>query len=552
MGMARGGERPTDTNTLPPAANALLNDANRSRRSLLLVVHFSSMKKRAILSVYDKCGIVAFAQGLDTLGWELIGSGGTAGQLRTAGLPVRDVADVTGAPEMLGGRVKTLHPAIHGGILAKDSAADRAELAAQNFRPIDLVVCNLYPFQETAARPEVTLAEAVEQIDIGGVTLLRAAAKNFGRVTAVCDPDDYDQVLARLKSGGLTTGARRQLAIKAFAHTRDYDAAVTAYLLGLDGEKAAMPPTLSLNLSRVQSLRYGENPHQQAALYAADAGAGPLGGTLIRGKALSYNNLLDLDAAWQTAVAYPAPTVVIVKHLSPCGVASADDVAAAFAPALASDPVSAFGGVIAVNRPVGADFTEALAAAKLFVEAVIAPEFSPEAQAWFAAKKKNCRLVSVPPDAAKSLELRAIQGGFLAQTPDPGDPEGTEWRVVSQRQPTAAEWMAMKFGWTAAQRVKSNAIVFAKGTATVGIGGGLPSRVDAVKLAAAKADSAARGAVMASDAFFPFPDGVEAAAAVGVTAVIEPGGSIRDDLVIEAANRLGLALVFTGARHFRH
>ncbi len=514
------------------------------------------MKKRAILSVYDKHGIVPFAQGLDALGWELIGSGGTAGQLRTAGLPVRDAADVTGAPEMLGGRVKTLHPAIHGGILATDSAADQADLAAQNFCPIDLVVCNLYPFQKTAARPGITLADAVEQIDIGGVALLRAAAKNFARVTAVCDPDDYDQVLAALKKGGATKNARRQLAVKAFAHTRDYDTAITAYLLGLDEENGAapgvMPPTLSLNLTRVQSLRYGENPHQQAALYAADADAGPLAGRLLQGKSLSYNNLLDLDAAWQAAMSYPAPTVVIVKHLSPCAIASAADVAAAFAPALASDPVSAFGGVIAVNRPVDTDFTAALAAAKLFVEAVIAPDFSLAAQEWFAAKKKNCRLVTVPLEAAKPLELRAIQGGFLAQTPDLGDPAGTEWRVVSQRQPTEAEWMALKFGWTAAQHVKSNAIVFAKGTATVGIGGGLPSRVDAVKLAAAKAGSAAQGAVMASDAFFPFPDGVEAAAAVGVTAVIEPGGSIRDDLVIEAANRLGLALVFTGARHFRH
>ncbi|MFQ5421600.1 MAG: bifunctional phosphoribosylaminoimidazolecarboxamide formyltransferase/IMP cyclohydrolase, partial [Anaerolineae bacterium] len=448
--------------------------------------------------------------------------------------------------------VKTLHPAIHGGILARDSAADRADLAAQDFSPIDLVVCNLYPFQETVAQPGVSLAEAVEQIDIGGVTLLRAAAKNFARVTAVCDPSDYDEVLAGLQHGGLTDDTRRRLAIKAFAHTRDYDTAITAYLMGLDEADSTVPPTLALHLTRVQSLRYGENPHQQAALYATDAQAGPLGGKLLQGKALSYNNLLDLDAAWQTAVSFNEPTVVIVKHLSPCGIASAADVAAAFAPALASDPVSAFGSVIAVNQPVDTDFTEALAAAKLFVEAVIAPGFSPAAQEWFAAKKKNCRLVTVPPEAAKSLEMRAIQGGYLVQTMDQGDPAGTEWRVVSQRQPTEAEWAAMKFGWTAVQHVKSNAIVFAKGKATMGIGGGLPSRVDAVNLAATKAGAAAAGAVMASDAFFPFPDGVEAAAAAGVTAVIEPGGSIRDDSVIEAADRLGLALVFTGSRHFRH
>ncbi|MFQ5400628.1 MAG: bifunctional phosphoribosylaminoimidazolecarboxamide formyltransferase/IMP cyclohydrolase [Anaerolineae bacterium] len=509
------------------------------------------MNKRAILSVYDKSGLVALGRGLAECGWELIASGGTARALREAGLAVVGVAEITGSPEMLGGRVKTLHPAIHAAILTRDTAADQADLATHHIRPIDLVVCNLYPFSQTVARPGVTLAEAVEQIDIGGVTLLRAAAKNFARVTVVCDPADYDALLADLKAGALDESRRRQLALKAFAHTRDYDTAIAAYLQS-DAAEAALPPALSLNLVQVQSLRYGENPHQAAALYAADPDTGPLGGALLQGKPLSYNNLLDLDAAWQAAAAFSRPTVVIVKHLSPCGIACADTAADAFPPALASDPVSAFGSVIAVNRPVGTPFTEALGAAKLFVEAVVAPGFSADARAWFAAKKKNCRLVELAGDGAARLDMRAIRGGMLVQELDAGDPAGTEWRVVSRRQPTEAEWAAVRFGWKAAQHVKSNAIVFARGEATVGIGGGLPSRVDAVKLAAAKAGEQARGTVMASDAFFPFPDGVEAAAAAGVTAVIEPGGSIRDEAVIAAADRLGLALVFTGARHFRH
>jgi phosphoribosylaminoimidazolecarboxamide formyltransferase/IMP cyclohydrolase len=508
------------------------------------------MTKLAVLSVYDKSNLVAFAQGLAKLEYALIASGGTARILRAAGLPVTSVTDITGAPEMLGGRVKTLHPAIHGGILARSTPADLKELAAQGYRPIDLVVCNLYPFQQTIAQAEVTLAEAVEQIDIGGVTLLRAAAKNFARVTVVSDPADYATVLAGLLAGSLAEDGRRQLAAKAFSHTRDYDTAVAAYIG--ETEKNLLPERINLQLTRTQSLRYGENPHQAAALYANRADAGPLGGILLQGKPLSYNNLLDLDAAWLAALAFSDPTVVIVKHLSPCGIASAETAAQAFPLALASDPVSAFGGVIAVNRQVDAAFCQAVDTADLFVEAVIAPGFRQEAKDWFARHKKNCRLVAVAAASQPRLEMRAIQGGFLGQEMDAGDPAGTQWHVVSQRQPTEAEWAALRFGWTAVQHVKSNAIVLAAGTATVGIGGGLPSRVDAVKLAAAKAGGNAQGAVLASDAFFPFPDGVEEAAKVGITAVIEPGGSIRDDQVIEAADRLGLALVFTNVRHFRH
>jgi phosphoribosylaminoimidazolecarboxamide formyltransferase/IMP cyclohydrolase len=511
------------------------------------------MTQRAILSVHDKTGLADFASALVNLGWELVASGGTATLLRQHGLDVLDVAAITGAPEMLGGRVKTLHPAVHGGILARSTPADYADLEAQGIAPIDLVVCNLYPFQQTIARPGVTLAEAVEQIDIGGVTLLRAAAKNFGRVAVVCDPADYPTILAELQADGAVSEAtRRQLAGKAFAHTRDYDTAIADYLASRSD--STLPPHLRLDLTQVQSLRYGENPHQAAALYATTADAGPLGGQLLQGKELSYNNLLDLDAAWRAAESFDDPAVVIVKHLSPCGLATAATPAAAFPLALASDPVSAFGGVIAVNRPVDQAFSDAVEEAGLFIEAVVAPSFTPESLAWFAAKKKNCRLVALSnqPEGTNLPEVRTVRGGILIQERDTGDPAATEWRVVSQRQPTEAEWQALRFAWIAVQHVKSNGITFAIPGATVGIGGGLPSRVDAVKLAVAKAGERAKGAAMASDAFFPFPDGIEEAAAAGVTAVVEPGGSVRDDEVIAAADRLNLALVFTATRHFRH
>ena len=543
------------------------------------------MSKRAILSVHDKTGLIELGRALAAQGWELIASGGTAQALRAAGLAARDVAELTGAPEMLGGRVKTLHPTIHGGILARDTAEDAAELAAHAIVPIDLVVCNLYPFAATIARPNTTTAEAIEQIDIGGVTLLRAAAKNFVRVVVLCDPADYAPVLAALAAGGPDEAARRALAAKAFAHTQAYDAAVAEYLAPAplpfgrggwvggegvggplpEGEGTELPQTLRLELVRVQALRYGENPHQAAALYSmvADAGRmpaiqGPLGGRLVGGKEMSYNNLLDLDAAWRAAESFAAPAVVIVKHLSPCGLAVGDSIAAAFPAALASDPVSAFGGVIAANRPVDDAFVAALAAADLFVEAVIAPTFSAAAVAWFAVHKKSCRLVEVGQEAGAALELRAVRGGLLAQTRDDGDPPGASWRVAGRRAPTDKEMAALRFAWLASQHVKSNAIVLARSlgasgaVATVGIGGGLPSRVDAVRLAVAKAGERARGAVLASDAFFPFADGLEAAAEAGVTAVVEPGGSVRDDEVIAAADRLGVALVFTGVRHFRH
>lgn len=502
----------------------------------------------ALLSVSDKRGVVDFARSLAELGWDFIASGGTAKALSEAGLNVTDVANVTGAPEMLGGRVKTLHPVIHAGILARPIEEDRAELAEHHIREIDMVVCNLYPFQQTVAQPNVSLNEAIEQIDIGGVALLRAAAKNFVRVTVICDPADYVPVAEELHQNGFISLARRtELAHKAFAHTARYDAAITNYLSRQTG--ADLPQTLTASLVKVQEMRYGENPHQAAALYAADETVGPLGGTLLQGKALSYNNMLDLDAAWQAVQSFQEASVVIVKHLSPCGIANAADLATAFSLALVSDPVSAFGGVIAVNR----EFDEAAAKAlgDLFVEAIAAPAFSEKAREMLASRK-NCRLLAIPEPIVTAVEFRTVAGGLLAQQRDSGDPPNTEWQVVTERQPSPAELTALKFAWRACQHVKSNAIVFAVDTATVGIGGGLTSRVDAVKLAASKAGDRARGAVMASDAFFPFPDGIETAAAAGVTAVIQPGGSVQDKTVIEAANRLGLAMIFTGVRHFRH
>jgi phosphoribosylaminoimidazolecarboxamide formyltransferase/IMP cyclohydrolase len=501
---------------------------------------------RALLSVHDKSGLIELAQGLHGLGWELLASGGTARHLRQAGLPVVEVADYTGSPEILGGRVKTLHPAIHGGLLARAVEADRAELQALGWDYIDLVAVNLYPFEQVIAAPDVSLADAIENIDIGGVALIRAAAKNHERVTLVCDPRDYAAVLAELRAGGVTAETRRRLAVKGFRHTRHYDAAIAAYLAGLEGGEAA----LEVRAYPIQRLRYGENPHQAATLYSLEPEGGPLGGEVLQGKELSYNNLLDLDAAWKAVVSFERPTIVIVKHLSPCGIASADELAEAYRAAYASDTRSAFGGVIASNRPFDAATVAAMG--DIFIECIAAPGFEPEAREALKARK-NCRLVAMPDlDLEPAYELRSINRGMLRQDLDRGDPPGGEWRVVSQRAPTEAEWQALRFAWRACQHVRSNAIVFARGEATVGIGGGQPNRVDCVKIAAERAGGQARGAVMASDAFFPFPDSVEAAAAIGITAVVHPGGSVRDADSTAAADAAGMAMVVTGARHFRH
>ena len=512
---------------------------------------------RALLSVSNKTGIVEFATNLSEIGWELVASGGTAKALTDAGLTVTPVEQLTGLPEMLGGRVKTLHPAIHAGILARDKKEDLNEIAEHGYAPINMVVCNLYPFQETVAQVGVTLQDAIEKIDIGGVTLIRAAAKNFFRVITICDPADYGQVSAALKAAGeIDLAMRRNLAVKAFAHTREYDTAIHAFLADDASSPAvndsdALPNNLTLAVNSIETLRYGENPHQSASYYAKQASEAPLGAKQFGGKQLSYNNILDVDAAWRAVGSFNTPTVVIVKHLTPIGVASGDTLTEAFPFALASDPVSAFGGIIAVNRSVDADFVEALGS--LFVEAIAAPEFTEQGIESLKSSRKNCRILQIPkPYDRNALDIRSVHGGLLVQRLDNGDPEGTLLKTVTERAPSSEELQALEFVWKTVQHVKSNSIVLGKKNRTVGVGGGLPSRVDAVELAVKKAGGESQGAVLASDAFFPFPDGIEAAAAAGITAIIQPGGSIRDKDVIEAANKAGLAMVFTGTRHFRH
>jgi phosphoribosylaminoimidazolecarboxamide formyltransferase/IMP cyclohydrolase len=511
--------------------------------------------KRALLSVYDKQGLVAFAGALARQGIDLIASGGTARALREAGIAVQEVSEVTGSPEILGGRVKTLHPAIHGGLLSRRTPGDQHELESQGWGEIDLVAVNLYPFEQTAGDPDARVEDVIEQIDIGGVALLRAAAKNHAHVTAICDPADYAAVLGEIeRHGEVLPHTRERLAAKAFARTAAYDGAIERWAIqrwaaGRDPAAAGHrhPETLVLGLDKWGDLRYGENPHQRAALYLASGVEGPLGGQLLQGKPLSYNNLLDLDAAWRAASSFTQPAVVIVKHLSPCGVACAETLAKAFSPALAGDPVSAFGSVIALNRPC--DLATAARIGDLFVEAIAAPAFTDQARQMLRTREHR-RLLVMDQDVEDSLEMRAIRGGVLAQERDSGDQAA--WRVVTRRAPDDREMAALRFAWQAVAHVKSNAILLARGQAAVGIGGGLPSRVDAVQLALAKAGGRAQGAVMASDAFFPFPDGVELAAQAGVTAVVQPGGSVRDQEVIEAADQLGMAMCFTGVRHFRH
>jgi phosphoribosylaminoimidazolecarboxamide formyltransferase/IMP cyclohydrolase len=515
-------------------------------------------KPIALLSVSDKTGLVEIGQGLVDLGWELLASGGTAQALLNAGLPVKKVAEWTGFPEILGGRVKTLHPAIHAGLLARDTPEDQAELERLGLCPIDLVACNLYPFARTVARENVTLSQAIEQIDIGGVTLLRAAAKNFERVTVLVNPDDYTQVLTELQQQQqVSWDTRGSLAYKAFAHTASYDQAIRSFLQGQGFDQPAQPfpETLDLQLELAQSLRYGENPHQQAALYRFAGTAGPLGGKLLQGKPLSYNNLLDLESAWRLVQEYQAPTLAILKHTNPCGLASATTLAEAFDPALAGDPVSAFGSILGANRTFDAETTGQLG--DLFVEAIVAPDFTPEALKVLSSRT-NLRLleISEPPPNLFSWEARSIRGGLLVQDADAVSEADSTWQVVTKRSPDEKEWSALHFVWRAVGHVKSNAIALAQsneaGAALVGVGAGQMSRVDAVHMATWKAGERAQGAMLASDAFFPFPDGVEAAAQAGVTAIIQPGGSVRDDQVIAVADQLGLAMVFTGRRHFRH
>jgi phosphoribosylaminoimidazolecarboxamide formyltransferase/IMP cyclohydrolase len=519
----------------------------------------------ALLSVYDKTGLVEFAAGLSRLGWGFLASGGTAKALEAAGIEVEEIADYTGAREILGGRVKTLHPAIHGGILARATGADLAEIAGLGYKAVDMVVVDLYPFEKTIADPFSTRQQIIEKIDIGGVALLRAAAKNHERVAVISSTEQYSSVLSELESHKkLSSDTLRRLAGKAFARTASYDAAIAAWFAAEEGvavkeatkeveEAAPESEILSFLGWKVQDLRYGENPHQKAALYSAAPGGSPMAGRLLQGKELSYNNILDLDAAWHAVSRFNNPTAVVVKHLTPCGIAevrelSGESLAQALSKAIACDPISAFGGIIAVNGPFDGDCVRTLG--ELFAECIVAPGFSPEAKEMLA-KKKNLRVL-IPGKERPRFEIRSVLGGFLRQDIDMGDPPASAWKVVSARTPTEEELKDLAFAWKACMSVKSNAIVFAKGSATVGIGAGQPNRVDSVRIAARHAGEKAKGAVMASDAFFPFPDSVEEAAAAGIKAIVQPGGSIRDKESLAAADKAGIAMVLTGVRHFRH
>jgi phosphoribosylaminoimidazolecarboxamide formyltransferase / IMP cyclohydrolase len=505
--------------------------------------------RRALVSVSDKHGLVPFARGLSEGGVAIVSTGTTAEVLAAEGVPVTPVSDVTGYPEMMGGRVKTLHPAIHAGILA--DKADRGhleELRAQGIEPFDLVVVNLYPFEATAASG-ASRSEIVEQIDIGGPTLVRAAAKNFASVAVVVSPARYPEVLESVRGGGVDEELRAALAEEAFAHVAAYDSAIADWFAGWAGPEA-LPERLTLGLELSSALRYGENPHQRAALYRRVLSPGPLGGAaVLQGKEMSFNNWLDADAARSLAASLPTPAAVIVKHNNPCGVAMASTAAEAYGLALASDPVSAFGGAVAFN--VAVDGAAANAMSEVFTEVVVAPGFAEDALSAFG-ERKNLRVVEASATLPEGPEIRAIAGGALVQDLDHVSESREEMKVVTRREPTESEWADLLFAWAVAARVKSNAIVLATGGATVGIGAGQMSRVDSVDIAARKAGDRARGSVMASDAFFPFRDGIDRAAESGVAAVIQPGGSVRDEEVVAAAEEHDMAMVLTGVRHFRH
>lgn len=507
---------------------------------------------RALISVSDKRGIVGFARGLMELGWEIVSTGGTAAALRKAGIPVTAVEEVTGFPEILDGRLKTLHPAIHGGLLGRpDHPMHRMAMEAHGIVPFDLVAVNLYPFQETIATNGVTFDDAIENIDIGGPSMLRSAAKNHQYVLPVVDPRDYETVLAMLRAGGIPPGCRRSFAAKVFTHTADYDSAISSYLTE-PGE--GLPRQINLAIEQMRVLRYGENPHQRAALYTTQEPRGIHDLVQRQGKELSFNNILDIEAATTAVAAWPTrPACAIVKHTTPCGLALGRTAADAFDKARATDPVSAFGSVIAFNTVVDRAVAEALR--DLFVEVVVAPSVHEEALAVFEAKK-NLRVVELPiASGAGALDWKRVRGGFLIQDRFHFDPSETDWRVPTARRPNEAELDDLRFAWAAVAAIKSNAILLARGEQAIGIGAGQMSRVDAVFMAVHKARQQGHdpaGAVLASDAFFPFPDGLEQAADAGVTAVIQPGGSVRDEAVIAAADARGVAMVFTGKRMFRH
>jgi len=507
---------------------------------------------KGIISVHDKTGLADFARGLAGLGVELYSTGGTHKALADAGVDVKSISELTGFPEILDGRVKTLHPVVHAGILARrDLPEHRAELERQGIAPIDLVVVNLYPFVQTVTKPGVTLEDALENIDIGGPTMLRAAAKNYPSVIVVVDPADYAPLLDMLAAGQVPQPERRRLARKAFQHVASYDTAISQYL---KDPQDILPDSFTIALNKLFDTRYGENPHQRAAFYAEESVTNPNPGGIVsaeqlHGKELSYNNVMDADAAWTAACDFSGPTVVVVKHTNPCGLASHDDLAEAYRRAFAGDPVSAFGGIVAVNRR----FTAAIAQeiGKTFYEIIIAPDYEDEALDLLR-KKRDLRILRATPPSLAGLDYRRVGGGLLVQERDDIPDAQIEPKAVTQRKPADAEMRDLLFANRAVKHIKSNAIVFVRDSALVGMGAGQPNRVTSVMLAARAAGDKAKGAVMASDAFFPFPDSIETAAEAGITAVIQPGGSIRDADAIAAADAHNMAMVFTGHRHFKH
>ena len=514
--------------------------------------------QRALLSVTDKTGLVDFARQLSGMSVELISTGGTAKLLRDSGIAVKDISELTGFPEMLDGRVKTLHPKVHGGILhRREDPRHRSAVAEHGIQPIDMVVVNLYAFEKTAAKSGVQLDELIENIDIGGPSMIRSAAKNFQDVAVVTSPADYNAVAGEMSShhGEVSRETKWRLAQKAFATTASYDSAIASTLekvssnghLGIPAEQS-FPDKLRLSFHKVMDLRYGENPHQKAAMYSDGSGSGVANARQLQGKDLSYNNIVDLQAAWDLAQDFSETVCTIIKHTNPCGTATAATLVEAYRKALACDPVSAFGGVIGVNRPVDAETAEEMA--KLFVEVIAAPSFDEAAKAKFAAKK-NLRLVEVT-HAPQKWIIKNVSGGVLLQDNDLLQLSESNLKLVTRRAPTEKEKRDLLFAWKICKHVKSNAIVYARDGQSVGIGAGQMSRVDSCKIGAMKAVLPLKGTVAASDAFFPFPDGVEEIAKAGATAIIQPGGSVRDQEVIEAADRLGLAMIFTGVRHFRH
>lgn len=507
------------------------------------------MKKRALISVSNKEGLLDFARGLVNLGWEIISTGGTYAALKEAGIPVTKVADVTGFPEILDGRVKTLHPRIHGGILARRIPEHLRQLEENDIKPIDLVAVNLYPFRQTIEKPGVTLEEAIENIDIGGPAMIRAAAKNYEGVIVVVRPENYWAVLKELEmEGDISPAMRLKLAQEAFAHTAAYDALIASYLARIQGEE--FPETLIWVGERLYELRYGENPHQKAAFYSNTSQKGGLPmARQLNGKELSYNNIIDSEAAVALVKEFDGPACVIIKHTNPCGTATGSTLAEAYDKAFNADPLSAFGGIIAFNRKV--DRETAVKAAEPFMEVIIAPGFDDEALE-ILTKKKNLRLLELPMDRAAEYQVRSVEGGFVVQEMDMHELDPGELQVVTTRQPTEQEMKDLLFAWKVVKHVKSNAIVVARDNVTLGVGAGQMNRVGSARIALEQAGEKARGAVMASDAFFPFRDTVDLAAQYGITAIIQPGGSVRDQESIDACNEHGIAMVFTGVRHFKH